>query len=63
MSNKDVIAKLNENRQKLLIRNPHPKVNILATIRVAKEGSEEFKEKVAIIECGEKFFFKEYPNK
>lgn len=60
MSNKEVIAKLNKNRQTILLKDTKHKITILTTLRVAKEGSSEFKEKVAIIEQQGKYFFKEY---
>lgn len=60
MDKKDVIAQLNENRKKVLIKNPPHQLEILATLRVAKKGSETTKERVAVMRKRGDYFFKSY---
>jgi hypothetical protein len=57
----EIKEQLNKNRKKLLIKNPN-KVNVLATVRVAKKGSEVCYENVAILEKNNVFYLKEYTD-
>ena len=58
----EIFAKLNKNRENITTERKH-KVNILAALRVAKKGSVECKERLAIIEQNNNFYFKTYNGK
>lgn len=60
MDTDQIKKKLNDNRKKLLLKDTKSKIDILATIKVADEGSHHFNEKIAIIKKAGEYYFKEY---
>lgn len=60
MDKQKILDQLNINRDKILMKDTSPKINILATMQIAKTESEIFKERVAVFEVGGCYYWKEY---